>query len=493
MLVMPSRAWQDINEKQLTAMEDWIGKGGCLVAMGGINYSALSDERLNRILPLNISGIKEVRSLDSLGSFTGINLPGRDPILLLAAEMKDARVNLIEKDIPIVSQRHFGRGSVFFLAFDYEGPAFREWKGHQKLWANLLTSAEDHTPSFFNPSDRTVYDLMIKNLSLSFPFFPWAVLLLTLTIAPALFLIKRIESKKKKRWTYLGLMMLWTIITSLSFFGYFFIKYSQHGPRYNQFSMLRLSGPQPIPLFKEFVGIYNLKSQPTQVQLGDRLYPVKDFMFERVWKKTGHFFNLEETPQHQVIHIDLERWTHRFFSLEGSVDFPIKARATEDDEGLFLEISNQSPFKIDLCRLYYSNRFFNIQPIPVKKSTIHRIDNERVTKQPPFHLIEKKYSDFPPGLKKSKNLSTQMAQDLDKDLLQSIHSRYSERKDVVYLTGWISEAVKPIRVESSGSRNEAVTLVEWVIPIEKQKTESQAESQGPSKTEGIHSLGIGQL
>ena len=86
----------------------------------------------------------------------------------------------------------------------------------------------------------------------------------------------------------------------------------------------------------------------------------------------------------------------------------------------------------------------------------------------------------------------QIARDLYKDLLQSIYSRYSERKDVVHLTGWISEAVKPIMVESSGSRNEAVTLVEWVIPIEKQKTESQAETQGPPRNESIQLTGIGQ-
>jgi hypothetical protein len=159
------------------------------------------------------------------------------------------------------------------------------------------------------------------------------------------------------------------------------------------------------------------------------------------------------------------------------VDFPVKAKAIEVEDGLSLEIDNQSSYKIDLCRIYYSKHFFDIQPIQAERSVLRRIDTEKVTKQIPYHLIEKSYSDLPLGAKKSKNLSIQMAQDLNKDLLQSIHYRYSESKDMVYLTGWIAKAVKPIMVESSGSENEAATLVEWVIPIEKQETESRIDSR----------------
>ena len=156
---------------------------------------------------------------------------------------------------------------------------------------------------------------------------------------------------------------------------------------------------------------------------------------------------------------------------------PIKARAAQDENGILLEINNQSPFKIDHCRLYYSNRFFNIQPIPVKKRTLQRIDHERVTKQIPYHFTGKNHSDIPLRPIRSKDLSMQMAQDLNQNLLQSIHARYRERTDVVHLTGWISGSVKPIMVEPKGLGSEGVTLVEWAIPLEKQETESQARTK----------------
>jgi hypothetical protein len=175
---------------------------------------------------------------------------------------------------------------------------------------------------------------MMDNMALDFPSFPWVILLITLYVGPALFIIKKIEIRKEQRWVLMGLIMLWVIITSSAFYGFYFTKYSRYSLSYNQFSMIRLSGPEPVPLFKEFIGIYNLKNRRTQVWLGNNPYPVKGFMFERAQDKIGHFFNLEERPLDQVVHIDLDRWSHRFFSLEGRVPFPLRPGPWKMKKGL---------------------------------------------------------------------------------------------------------------------------------------------------------------
>jgi len=231
--------------------------------------------------------------------------------------------------------------------------------------------------------------------------------------------------------------------------------------------MLRLSGAEPVPLFKEFIGIYNLKSLSARIRLGDKPYPVRGFMFERKLDRTGHSFTLEERPGNQVVSVDLERWSHRFFSLKGELYFPVKARAVEDVRGVLLKIENQSPFPIVLCRLYYDQRFFDMNPIPAKKSVVHRIDYETVTKERPYHLKEKGISEDDLRPAGSQNLFNPMIMALKKDLFQSVHSRYGKRKDTLQLTGWIDGSVKPITLEPSNSTTEGVTLVEWEIPIER--------------------------
>jgi hypothetical protein len=114
MLVVPSRAWQDINEKQLSALEEWISRGGHLVAAGGINYGSLSDKRLSKLAALEYLRHQGGWERELIRFDHRVKLSDRNPVLLLDAALDSAQVKVREQNIPVISQKPFGRGSVFF-------------------------------------------------------------------------------------------------------------------------------------------------------------------------------------------------------------------------------------------------------------------------------------------------------------------------------------------------------------------------------------------
>jgi len=415
---------------------------------------------------LSITGVREAKNLDSLYSFTGRQLPDREPALVLEAKLEGAQVILQEDGLPIITHLSLGRGSVFFLAFDFEAGPFREWTGQQNLWANLFSEAHQTSSLPADFPEQKIYNLMIENLPLGFPSFLGAALILLLYLVPLLFLIKKIETRTEKRWNTIGLMMIWIIMASLVSYGIFFSKYSRQSLSCNQFTRLRLSGPEPIPRFKEFVGLYNIQRESTHLRLGDNLYPVKGFIFEKRQDRVGQLFALEEKSHYQVVHLDFESWSHRFFTLEGSVPFPLKARVVEEDKsGLVLYLENQSPFRIERCWAYYDEHLFELESIPANNSVRRTLAHETAPGRKVGYIKDRRSRDFSLSVGAPKSLFESLSGALQEDLWQASHSRNKGQKDRVYLWGWIAGAVKPIEEKLSRPAREAVTLLEWEIPV----------------------------
>lgn len=125
---------QRLKPAQVSALERWVFAGGTLVLTGGLPGLTLSGSGLERLLPVEVTGLVEADGLPSLAAFLGAS---RGPVGALALAGARVRMGdlLVEQDgTPLVVRRSLGAGRIWFFAFDCAAPGLATWEGMASLW-----------------------------------------------------------------------------------------------------------------------------------------------------------------------------------------------------------------------------------------------------------------------------------------------------------------------------------------------------------------------
>jgi len=126
------------NEDQWSALTTWVSDGGILVVSGGADVNRARNAMLAPLLPIQVKGVRQVRSLPSLAEVYGAAPTLTSASVLTGSLLPDSTALCQDGGQPTISLRRFGNGTVVLTSFDLLAPEFRAWSGQEKFWQDVM-------------------------------------------------------------------------------------------------------------------------------------------------------------------------------------------------------------------------------------------------------------------------------------------------------------------------------------------------------------------
>ena len=465
MLILDASGLRHLRERQFNALTEWVERGGYLVTAGSLNYGYLLEERTRRLLPVNILGFRRIFELNSLEGFCGQRLTSTDPFLILKADIEDSVALLKEDDVPVITQKEIGLGKVIFLAFDCQVPPFTDWTGRHSFWNKILALKPQVDYLNTGLDEQRILSSMISEIPARFPTFVSVVPLLAVYVTLVYIIFIRVKKNSGQRWKDISYLMTIIAVFSVASYWLSFLKNGQKDLSYNSFFHLKLSGKNMIASSKYIVGLYSLQNGDYRLSLGPTPYPLTTIPPDTAEDETLHSLTLHENNREQTVLISLDRWSHRFFRINSMMNFPIRAEAFTDEQGLVIMIENMTSHAIIDCQIYFANRLFFFGNIGPSKKQVKRLARSIIGQKELFRIQAAKRIAESIGPNGPASLLEKMQGNLMESLLLSIHSRYHSRQDAIHLFGWIKSDMIPTSLSRAGVTGESAGLLEWEIPI----------------------------
>ncbi len=454
-----------LRKRQFRALSEWVQSGGQCIISGHIHFSSYLDSRIRELLPVEILGLKERSQLHSLKEFVGEKLDASGPFLILHSTLRQGKVLLQEENLPIIVQREMGKGEVIFLAFDIGVHPFSQWRGRGSFWKKILAAriASDRRGEKFPMPN--LLDSMLSRTVVHFPtpFFLMAFVSLYLL---SLYLVFRLYRRNRAQ-TGRRLLYLLGLIVLFSSGGYYFFYYQplRKDPLLHGYAHLTLSEKKRIAHVHYRVGLYSLRGgyfritfEPSRQRISPVAAPVEGI--ERPFS-----FELRGEDKKQEIWVAMNRWSFRFFELESMIPFPVGGSASVNNLGLTLSLDNLTPHKFRNCQIYYANRLFPVGDIMPDSKVTRFLPRESFSRGAELTLeaVER----LAPRLVPS---SEAMYVGLMVETLNRVYRRFSSRKDVALLLGWIDTRAVPTRLSGHPEPLKELATLELEMEVDFQET-----------------------
>ena len=212
---------------------------------------------------------------------------------------------------------------------------------------------------------------------------------------------------------------------------------------------------------KYIIGLYTTKDAAYNLGFGSVPYPVTSVL------STPGPYQLHTHDSGQRIRGFLEKWSHNFFMIQSTFEFPVSGQARFDEQGLHLMIENVTPYKIVDCQVYFKNRLFSLDDnILPDREYIKNITRSEIEKQELFDERQAELIAKSGNTTSSSSFLQRMQKSLAKDVFIAVHSQYTSEQETLYLIGWIQSGIIQAEFTKSGVVGEDLTLITWEIPID---------------------------
>lgn len=146
LLVIDNFTTSTLSQEQLLALKSWTDQGGALVLAGGPEWHRTLSSLPTTLLPATVTGTQDVSAgtvLVPVDSATkGDDIAARSiaaPITVSSAtEVANTTTILATGSTPLIVQKNYGQGVVYYLAFDPALQPIASSPQAQHLWKNLL-------------------------------------------------------------------------------------------------------------------------------------------------------------------------------------------------------------------------------------------------------------------------------------------------------------------------------------------------------------------
>ncbi|MGF7035969.1 hypothetical protein J2T17_007020 [Paenibacillus mucilaginosus] len=225
LLIFNDIATDQMTTGQTQAVTDWTRNGGTLVLAGGAGYPK-TVKGLDALSPVTYQGTAPLSKLSTLAKYAGKELVLDTPFTLSTASVKEGETVLQEDGVPLLVHRSYGKGIVWYAAYDLALQPLSSWNGNHLVWEKMLQDKlQLHTS---NPIGYPTYHVMNNywNYQHLLDFFPsiavpsfWLLLTLffvyVVIAAPVLyFVLKKLD---KREWAW-GLIPGIAILSSVGIF-----------------------------------------------------------------------------------------------------------------------------------------------------------------------------------------------------------------------------------------------------------------------------------
>lgn len=360
-IVVKGISLQSLSEAQMTALRQWLARGGTMVVAGDPQYALLQEPRLGELLPVQVLGLQQFEALPAFATHYGVALPDAS-LLTVQAHLTRGRVLVGTPDAPLLAERSFGAGRVVFLALDYAVRPFVSWAGNTALWKEIL-----------QPTDTVDFSRVFAELGLLDETHPIMRLLkrpiLTYPshLALSLFLIAYCSSLgvlfwwmrrgSRRRWLGWGCV----VICMLGFFVWAYMGYAAYGLRQAGL-VFDLSTIEILPetgygrvhgylgLFAASGGSFTLPLRQPNTLLRHT--------FTRGAGRAGQAFEVTTDGPPMIRQIVLEPWALRLFSVESMIPAPVHTTANRHVSGLTVQVENRSTLPLQGTIVIYQGVLF---------------------------------------------------------------------------------------------------------------------------------------
>jgi hypothetical protein len=171
MVVVHDTYFQQLRAAQVAALERWVASGGVLVFTGGADALQLASAGFARLLPVEVTGIRQRGDLASVASFLQLPRGPRGNMVIAESRLLAGTVRASQDGLPLLVQRRLGQGAIWFAAFDPTLPPLDSWDGSLSLWRIMIENSRPPTleSAFVDPVDDTWMKALFANPPLSFP------------------------------------------------------------------------------------------------------------------------------------------------------------------------------------------------------------------------------------------------------------------------------------------------------------------------------------
>jgi hypothetical protein len=142
-----------LTDDQKSALLGWVEDGGLLILGGGSGWQKTLQPLPKELLPVEVTGVRSIPSLQSLADFAHQPIKGEGPWLVSTGTVRSGQVVAQDGGVPILVGSRRGKGTVMYLAADPTSEPLATWSGNAALWKYML--AYNSTPlavfAFFNP------------------------------------------------------------------------------------------------------------------------------------------------------------------------------------------------------------------------------------------------------------------------------------------------------------------------------------------------------
>ena len=463
MIIANTGIIDSLRERQLNALAAWVDQGGFLILSSGHNYGSLLTPKIQRFLSVDVQGFKKVFQLDSLAGFSGRQLKSKNPFLILQTEIAGAIPLLKERGIPIILQSKIGQGKIIFIAFDFQAQPFIEWEGHRALWNKIWEQKPQ--PGFFasKHQDQEILPLMISQIVPGFPGFLWTFGFLAVYLALGQFFFTRLIKKNDQRRRFLAYLAVMVVVVSVSCFWIYYRDSLKKTLTYNSYTRLKVVGNSRKAVMKYTIGFYSFRDEGIKLDFNPDTHPFRAIPSGKPEDMARHSYTLHQTEYGQTAVIPIDRWSNRFFQVDSVIDIQLQGEAVMEESVLKLSFKNNTPHDIINAWLFYTGRSLFIGTIPKGEVRMMSFDREMLSRQPSLTNREEIFQ------KTADLAQTPLLRTLQNSMMASlffpIQSHFEQRKDVVYIVGWIDSEVGPSGLSPQDAEGESAAILEWEIPV----------------------------
>jgi hypothetical protein len=349
-----------LRPEHMQALQQWVARGGRLLVTGGPNWTHYTHPLWRELMPLKVTGMVEVTTLQPLESLVGVRAPEDIRLSILRTDAINGKILAQTADHALLITQKRGRGEVVFTAFDPGRAPLTAWDGTALLWKMLFHL--DDTPNYWKlrrelreTFDETWTAQALQLPLLAFPSHLLLAVFLVLYASTIGFFFWRVgldSPAARDTWMLIGL-------TLVAFSGGAHLLFRE--PHIQQDALLfEVSAVDVIPQSR----FGDVETHLALLSIRKQTYDLKIAGQPSTWMQIvppmSRDLQLDwHLHQDQVLTIKdifVPSWGMRVFKGKGLLEFPIETRVLREADTVMVRVTNNSGYMLQHCWLWRGPR-----------------------------------------------------------------------------------------------------------------------------------------
>ena len=349
-----------LRPEQLHALQQWVARGGRLLVTGGPNWTHYIHPYWRELVPLRVTGMVEVATLQPLEVLVGVETPEDIRLSILRTEAISGNILARTEEHALVIAQKRGRGEVVFTAFDPGRAPLTAWDGTATLWKMLFRL--DDTPNYWKlrrelreTFEETWIAQALQLPMLSFPSHLLLAVFLVLYVSSIGFFFWRVGLENlaaRETWMLIGL-------TLVAFSGAAHLLFREQHIQQDAL-VFEVSAVDVIPQSRFAEIETHLALLSTQKQTYDLRIAGQPSTWLQIVPPMTRDLQLDwHLHQDQVLTIKdifVPGWGMRVFKGKGMTEFPIETRVLREADTVLVRVTNKTGYLLQHCWLWRGPR-----------------------------------------------------------------------------------------------------------------------------------------